>query len=361
MFKVRVSDQALGGIAGVFRSGMLGEGPKVEEFTIQMEKYLGCRNFIPLNSGTAALTLALRLADVEGGEVITTPFTMIATNVAIKAAGADPVFADIEENSVNISYASVANKITSRTRAIMCVHVGGIPCEMEKLRMFGKPLISDAAHAIGTIYKRNHIVHWADYTCFSFQSIKQLTTGDGGAIVVKDQEKYEKAEKLKWFGMTRKVPAGKTRLEHQMTADVLEWGYKYHMNDIAAAIGLANLPGLDESLQIASTNALFYQEHLKNMKGLRLLTIPLSKPSWFAFPILVEDREKFMKKMGEAGIETTPMWRRNDAYSTFIQMKPAHLPNMDRLQNQIVFLPVGWWVTMSDMQYIVDTIGEIYT
>lgn len=358
MFKVRISDQALGSLAGVFRSGMIGEGSKVEEFTQKMEKYLGCKNFIPLNSGTAALTLALRLVGVEGGEVITTPFTMIATNTAIKAAGAEPVFADIEENGVNISYASVANRITSRTRAIMCVHVGGIPCEMEKLRAFGKPLISDAAHAIGTMYERNHIVHWANYTCFSFQSIKQLTTGDGGAIVVKEQEKYERAEKLKWFGMTRKVPEGKTRLQHQMTADVPEWGYKYHMNDIAAAIGLANLPGLDDSLKIASTNALYYRENLKSVKGVTLPTIPRSKPSWFAFPIFIENREAFIVKMFERGIETTPMWRRNDEYSTFFKDGTYYMPNMFNLQHKIVFLPVGWWVTMADIQYIVECIRE---
>jgi dTDP-4-amino-4,6-dideoxygalactose transaminase len=358
MFKVRISDQALGGIAGVFRSGMLGEGPKVAEFKQHMEKYLGCRNFLPLSSGTAALALALRLVGVEGGEVITTPFTMIATNTSIKAAGADPVFADIEENNMNIYYASVANRITSRTRAIMCVHVAGIPCEMEKLRALGLPIISDAAHAIGTYYKRNHIVHWADYTCFSFQSIKQLTTGDGGAIVVKDDKQFERAERLKWFGMTRNVPEGKTRLQHQMTADVPEWGYKYHMNDIAAAIGLANLPGLDESLKVASSNALYYHENLKNVKGLTLPTIPLSKPAWFAYPVFVEDRERFMAKMLERKIETTPMWRRNDFYSTFPQMKPSNLPNMDRRQDHIVFLPVGWWVTMADMYHIVECIKE---
>lgn len=345
-------------VGEVLLSEMIGEGPKVVRFKQALESYLNCINLIPLNSGTAALTMALRLAGVEGGEVITTPFTMIATNVAIKAAGGIPIFADIEPNGVNICPVSVAKRVNKKTRAIMAVHVGGIPCEMKLLHEFGIPIISDAAHAIGTILRGFNIVHWADYTCFSFQSIKQLTTGDGGAIVVRDQRTYERAEKLKWFGMTRNIPEGLTRLQHQMSADVEEWGYKAHMNDIAAAIGLANLPGLNDALEYATRNAKFYQENLKEVEDIELPHIPeFSKPSWFAFPIFVNDRDRFMAKLAKAGIETTPMWRRNDEYTTFNGQGSGFLPNMTRLAKKIVFLPVGWWVTMDDMRYIIDVIG----
>ena len=135
MFKVYMSPKATKLVTQTLNSGMIGEGPRVVEFKKALEKRFKCDNLIPLNSGTSALTLALRLAGVEGGEVITTPFTMIATNVAIKAAGATPVFADIKKDSLNIDPEDVKNKITRKTRAIIAVHGGGIPCDMTQLRL----------------------------------------------------------------------------------------------------------------------------------------------------------------------------------------------------------------------------------
>ena len=356
MFKVRMSKEALKNVGRVFESGMIGEGPEVAKFTHKLEEYFECKNVIPLNSGTSSLTLALRLAGVGGGEVITTPFTMIATNVTIKATGAEPIFADIEEDNVNISIESIRSKITSRTRAIILTHVAGIPCRMDKALTLGLPIISDAAHAIGTYYQGVHISHWADYSCFSFQSIKHLTTGDGGAIIVKDDAKYRLAEKLKWFGMTRVIPKGKTRLQHQMTTDVEEWGYKFHMNDISAAIGLANLKDLNSTITRHWHNALYYRSELHDIDGLSLPTIPFgSEPSWFAFPLFVERRDDFIQMMIEKGIETTPMWRRNDEYTTF-KREGTPLPNMTKLQDKIVFIPVGWWLSWEDREYIVNTI-----
>ena len=351
MFKVATADNAWEYVKKTLDSGMIGEGPKVVEFKQALEDRFACKNLLPLNSGTSALTLALRLANVEGGEVITTPFTMIATNVAIKAAGAKVVFADIEPNSVNISVESIKKKITSKTRAIVVVHVGGISCDMEGLKKLKIPIISDAAHAIDTYYHRKHISHWADYTCFSFQSIKQLNTGDGGAIVIKDKRKYELAERLKWFGMSRIVPKGMTRLQHQMTADVKEWGYKMHMNDISASLGLANLDLLDGISFKQRDNAKYYLDHLEGLPSIPADCIP----SWWAFYILVKNRPHFIKYMAEQGIETTPMWRRNDEYSCF---KKANLPNMTALQKKIIFIPVGWWLTEKDKQHIVKTIAN---
>lgn len=358
MFRVRMAKQAASKVAQVLNSGMVGEGPKVAEFTEKLKRRFGCYNLIPLNSCTSAITLALRLAGAEGGEVISTPFTMVATNVAIRAAGAKVVFADIEENGVNISIDSIKEKITPKTRAVVVTYVGGIPCEMEKLQNLGVPVIADAAQAVGTYYKGLHISNYADYSCFSFQSIKQLTTGDGGAITIADSEKYELAEKLKWFGMTRKVPEGMTRLQHQMTADVEDWGYKYHMNDIAAAIGLANLELLNGTLKKHNNNATYFLTKLPNTPGIRLPLYPkYSIPSWYAFYLFVDDRESFMKFMEEKGIETTPMWRRNDEYSAF-KGDNIYLPNMTKLQNKIVFIPVGWWLSRYDLTYIVHHIKE---
>ena len=358
MFKPAISNKAAQYVSKTMESGMIGEGPRVEEFKEQLQKRFYSNNIILTNSGTSALTLALRLTGVAGYEVITTPFTMIATNVAIMAAGATPVFADINENNVNISVEDIKKKITKRTKAIIVVHVGGVPCDMEELKELGIPIISDAAHAFETYYHGKHISTWADYTMFSFQSIKHLNTGDGGALVVKDKAKYELGEKLKWFGMSRKVPEGMTRLEHQMTADVEDWGYKFHMNDIAASIGLANLKIVDQVIYKQTDNADFYLRNLPNLPSLP----SDSFPSWWAFYLLVDKREDFIRYMANEGIETTPMWRRNDEYSVFnkayeglLYSKPI-LPNMNKLEKKIVFIPGGWWLKEKERRHIVDCI-----
>lgn len=360
MFNAKISRTVGSALTELMASGFIGEGEKVVAFTKKLEEYFGCKNLLLLNSCTSAITLACRLLNLKpGDEVISTPFTMIATNVALMPFGVKIVWADINEDNVNISVDSIRKSITSKTKAIVVTHVGGQPCDMEKIQSFGIPIISDCAHAIDTVYKGEHISHWADFSCFSFQAIKQLNTGDGGAIVIKNPELFERAEKLKWFGMTRKVPEGMTRLEHQMTADVEEWGYKFHMNDIAATIGLCNFECLDDVTSTNVDNAEYYLNELKDLKGIKLPSINSEDLScWWAFYILVDEREKLMKFLEERGIITTPMWRRNDRYSVFSKDFPKHLPNMTALQNKILFIPVGWWVTKQDREFIVKSIKE---
>jgi perosamine synthetase len=340
MFKVYMSSEAILEASLTLHSGMIGEGNKVVEFKKKLEEFFNCNNVILLNSCTSALTLALRLCDIKpGDEVISTPFTMIATNVTIMTTGAKIVWADIEPDTFNISYEDIKKKITNKTKAIVLTHVGGMPCDMEEIGKLGIPIIADCAHAVGSYYKGEHISHWAEYSCFSFQSIKHLTTGDGGCIVIRDKDKYELAEKLKWFGMTRKVPEGKTKLEHQMEADVEEWGYKFHMNDIAASIGLKNIEHLPAILRRHKENAEYYCGKL----GININKEKES--SWWLFPILSYNRKELILKMNNAGIEVSPMWRRNDEYSTFSEFRGQKLSNMDFIQDKILFIPVGWWLT----------------
>jgi dTDP-4-amino-4,6-dideoxygalactose transaminase len=360
MFNAKISPKVGEALVELMKTGFIGEGEKVVEFTQKIKKHFKCKNVLLLNSGTSALTMAGRLLNLKpGDEIISSPFTMIATNVAFMPFGVKIVWADINENDVNVSVDSIRKKITPNTKAIVVTHVGGVPCNMKKLKEFNIPIVSDCAHSIDTYYQGEHISNWADYSCFSFQSIKQLNTGDGGAIVIKDNEQYERAERLKWFGMTRIVPEGMTRLEHQMTADVPEWGYKFHMNDISATIGITNLECLNDVTNIQINNANFYLKELKDLRGIKLPVIEEgSVPDWWAFYIFVDERVKLMKFLEDKGVITTPMWRRNDRYTTFNFRDQKPLPNMDSLQNKILFIPVGWWVTKKDREYIVKLIKE---
>lgn len=360
VFNTKISHNVGSALNELMAGGFIDEGKKVVEFTEKLENYFGCKNLLLLNSCTSAITLAARLIGLQpGDEVVSTPFTMIATNVALMPFGVKIVWADINENDVNISVDSVRKSITPRTKAIIAVHVGGLSCNMEGLQSLGLPIISDCAHAIDTIYHGEHISKWADYSCFSFQATKQLNTGDGGALVIRNDAQFARAEKLKWFGMSRKVPEGMTRLEHQMTADIEEWGYKMHMNDIAATIGLANFECLDDVTSSNVDNAEFYLEELKNIKGITLPDIEKdSFPAWWGFYIFTDEREKLMEFLKKKGITTTPMWRRNDKYTAFHEDFPKELPNMNRLQNKILFIPSGWWLTKKDREYIVESIKE---
>lgn len=360
MFNAKISNRLTSALSDLLATGFIGEGERVVEFTKKLEEYFSCQNLLLLNSCTSALTLAGRLLNLKpGDEIISSPFTMVATNVAFMPFGVKIVWADINADDVNISFESVKSKVTDKTKAIVVTHVGGLPCAMVNMRKLGIPIISDCAHAIDTYYDGEHISHWADFSCFSFQAIKQLNTGDGGAIVIKDKKLFERAEKLKWFGMSRKVPEGMTRLQHQMTADVEEWGYKMHMNDINATIGLTNFECLNDVTSIQVENAEFYLQELRDLPG---ITLPRwehnSFPSWWAFYVLADKRKELMEFLEKKGVVTTPMWRRNDQYTCFKTAKPKKLPNMDALQDKILFIPVGWWLTKNDKEYIVECIKE---
>jgi perosamine synthetase len=245
-------------IAGVLESGWIGEGPAVKEFELALAQRIAAPNATALNSCTSAIQLALRLAGVEpGDEVITTAMTCAATNMPILLAGAMPVWADICPSTGNISPQSISEKITEKTRAIMVVHWGGYPCDMDSIAEIaarkGIPIIEDAAHALGSTYRDKNIGTHADYVCFSFQAIKAITTGDGGALVCREPAALERARSLKWFGIDR----DKRVVNDYNIADwdILEPGYKYQMNDIAATIGLSQLPYLDDVIAQRRHNA----------------------------------------------------------------------------------------------------------
>lgn len=353
LFKVAMSTHASKMVGDVLSSGMIGEGPKVKEFQKKMCDRFKNDQLVMLNSCTSAITLALRLCDIKpGDEVISTPFTMIATNCAIANFGAKIVWADLEKDSLNASISDIKLKITKKTKAIVVTYVAGVPMDLKDLAT-DTPVIVDAAHAIDSYYYKRHVANWGEYVCFSLQAIKQLTTGDGGILAIDDPDQYKRAEKLKWFGMSREVPNDMTRLEWQMVQDINEYGYKFHMNDIAATIGLSNLDCLDELLNINYSNSQYY---IQNLPDKLLFNVPTtSDPSWWVFPIRVKNRQKMMNVLQNNEIECSPMWKRNDKYLMFKDSQ-TNLPNMDKLENEVLFIPVGWWVTEENREKIVKTI-----
>ena len=252
LFKPRITEEAIASVADVLRSGWIGLGPKTAEFEAAFAEMVGANYAVGVNSATAGLHLAMVLAGVgPGDEVITTPLTFVSTNHAILYQGATPVFADVRPETGNIDPDSVASLITDKTRAIVCVHYGGYPCEVDTLYgladRHGLTLIEDAAHACGSSCFGSPIGSLG-LAVFSFHAVKNLPVGDGGMVTVQNEADYRRLKRLRWLGIDKDTysrtvaDTGRYAWEY----DVPEVGFKYHMNDIAAAIGLAMLKQLPE-------------------------------------------------------------------------------------------------------------------
>lgn len=366
LFKTYSSPTVPDLIAEVCESGIVGEGEYVARFAKELGTLFGNPNTLPVNSCTSALHLALKCLGVgPGDEVISTPFTMAATNLAILYCGAKIVWADINPESLFIDYSEVERKITSKTKAIMATAVGGsVDDSIRILGTWGVPLVLDCAHALTSKYIQpvgmGHVSLWADLACFSFQSIKTLQTGDGGALVTRKQEHYDYAEKMKWFGMTRKRTPGAGGLQHQMSIDIADCGYKYQMNNVAAAIGLANLPGALRNADETRKNSGILFSELKDLPGLSFLQAGYySDPDWWVFGILADRREELIEWLNTLGISSSPLWRRNDKHSVFSEFN-CSLPAMDSVEDKILFVPNGWWLSEQDLHRVVDGIKSFY-
>jgi dTDP-4-amino-4,6-dideoxygalactose transaminase len=362
LFKVHLPDTVLEPLAATLFSGYIGQGPRVEEFERALAPWFGSQNVLTVNSGTSALQLALRLANVEyGDEVVTTPMTCTATNTPIMAMGAKIVWADIDPQTGNIDPLDVERKISGKTRAIMAVHWGGYPCDMDQLNAIGKhyniKIIEDAAHAFGAKYHGQPIGSHSDFVCFSFQAIKHLTTVDGGAVVCRSTDAYKRGKLLRWYGIDREAERKDLRCEE----DVKEWGYKFHMHDVAATIGLHQLESVADVLRRHRANAAYYIERFTGCGGFRLLDYCSDRESaYWLFTIRVPERQRFMEEMKKAGVMVSQVHSRNDLHTMFLEFK-RNLPGLNEFSAEHVSIPVGWWLTEDQRKYVADSIVGFFS
>lgn len=306
LFNTTVTDEGKRLVTETLNKTFISAGNMADKFEHSLKPWIG--KAVTVNSGTAALHLALECANVRGGEVILPSQTFIATGLAIIQAGATPVFADIDYMTGNIDPKSIIEKITNKTKAILPVHWGGNPCNMDEIIQIAKKykllVIEDAAHAFGAIYKGRNIGEISDYTCFSFQAIKTLTTGDGGAICALTDDTVKRLKKLRWFNIDR--DDDKPDILGERVYNSSEMGYKYHMNDIAASLGVGNLMEVGNKIDRHRQIAKLYDESLKNVNGITLFDRQNDRVSsdWL-FGFHVERREDFIRMMKSEGIPTS--------------------------------------------------------
>ena len=359
IFSVYVSEEAVERVGATLRSGYLGEGPVVKEFELALKKIGGIPYPVALNSGTSALHLALVITGVKAqDEVITTAQTMMATGHAILQQQARPVFADIQYQTGNIDSGDIEHRITDKTKAIIVVHWAGYPCDLDEIHAVAKKhnltVIEDAAHALGAFYKSQPIGQISPFTCFSFQAIKHVTCGDGGALAVLTESKYREALRRRWYGIDRAMR--KPSILGEPEWNVTETGFKYHMNDVAASIGLANLKYLPQLLKRRAQIAVFYRRSLKNVQGITLLESKSDRASanWL-FTMHVEKRENFVRMMSSKGIEVSVVHLRIDENDIF-GGKRGDLVNLNKFNSTQISIPIHNLLSDDDVSYIVDSI-----
>lgn len=339
----------------ILYSGYIAEGETVVKFEQRLAELLGNPYCLTVNSGTAALHIALNLIGVtKGDEVISTALTAEPTNTTIALTGAKVIFADVELNTGLISPESIEKHINKNTKAIMVVHYAGMVCDLDKINQISEkyniPVIEDAAHAFLSKYNGKYTGNNAPYTCFSFQAIKHLTTIDGGLICLKNEEEYTKARKMRWFGLDKRV----ARLESNIT----EAGYKYHMNNVNATVGLVQLEYLNQNVFKYIENGKYFDEALKNIAGLTLIPYHNNtEPSYWLYTMQVEKREDFVKMMADNGIAASPLHLRNDKHSVFNAL-PNQTPNLDEFYEKFVHIPCGWWIGEQERAFIVEIIKK---
>lgn len=362
LFKVHIDKElALEELGKVFDSGFLNEGETVLEFTRGLEILLETDRVVPLNSCTSAITLALHVSKIGAGdEVITPSQTCIATNTPILDVGAVPIFADIEIDTATLNPHKLERLITDKTKAIICVDWAGMPPYLDRLQQicdgYGLTLIQDAAQALGSTFKGKPVCHSADFTCYSFQAIKHLTTGDGGALVCRNKEDYEAAKRLKWFGIDKENNIRKERWEgERWKEDVFEAGFKYNMTNIDAAIGLSQLPHFKKILATHQKNAVLYAKLFENNPKIIPLRYPdNSLPSFWTYVVILSDsldRDKILQELNEAGIQAGLMHAPNHYYSCF-NGKHVECQDTNYFYEHQISLPCGWWLQKEDIRYI---------
>ena len=338
-------------------SGFIGQGPKVDEFELALSEYFHNKHIVTVNSGTSALQLALRLANVGyGDEVISTPMTCTASNMPILAAGAKIVWADVDPVTGLISKESIAEKITSKTKAIIMVHFGGIPCDIDGINKLAKEhdikTIEDGAHAMGSEYNGQKIGNHSDFVMFSLQAIKHITTVDGGLLLCQSKKDYERAKLLRWYGIDRDTPRKDFRCEE----NIVEYGYKFHMNDICATIGIEQLKYVKGIVKKHADHATRYDTELSNTENVKL--IPKNEnnfsSSWL-YTIHVKNRDEFMDYMNNNLITTSKVHERNDLHDAFSDSR-IDLPGLSKFCETQISIPVGWWLTEEQVTYIIQKI-----
>lgn len=307
-------------------------GPMVQQFEIDFCDHFKLKNMVAVSNGTIALQMAIKTLELKG-EIITSPFTWIATVSAIKWEGCKPVFADIDPETLNIDPSKIEKLINSDTVAIMPVHVFGNPCKVEEIRQialkYKLKIIYDAAHAVGSVYSGSSLLEHGDISATSFHATKLLNTAEGGGCITKSPELHEKLKRIRFFG-------------HDDAKNVVEDGFNGKMTEVHAALGLANLRYIEEVLDDRKKKNLLYKKYLKDVSGIRFQTINIEECNCSYFPVIFESQKKLHHALNALNeVNVFPRRYFYPSANTFNRVVDyASCPYAEDISNKILCLPL---------------------
>ena len=365
-----IDDTEIEAVSQVLASKWISTGNRVREFERAFAEYLGVKHAIAVSSCTAALHLSLVVAEIgSGDEVITTPYTFTATAEAIRYVGAKPVFVDIHPDTLNIDTSKIEQAITSRTKAILPVHIAGIPCDMDTLRDISQNhnlmLIDDAAHAIPVEYKGQHIGAIGDLSAFSFYANKNLTTAEGGMITTNSDAFAKPLRTMRLHGINKDAWARQSQ-RNIWRYDIATEGYKYNMTDIQAAMGLCQLMKLNKQHERRRNFAQIYQTELAKFPQIRTPVSPDNprEHAWHLYIIQLQtgNRDAFVEALSEANIECSVHYiplHLFDFYQDQYGYRVGDFPCAEAAFEGVVSLPLHPGLTEEEIHIVIDEIGKL--
>lgn len=374
-WKIHLSDIDLGqeeiqGVTKVLQSRWLSMGPVTQQFEDEFAQYLGVRHTFGVSSGTAALHIAHKAAEIKNGdEVIVPALTFAATANSVLYCGAKPVFADIIGlDDFNISPNDILEKITPKTKAITVVHYGGFPCDMNAIMEIaedhGLRVIEDAAHAIGAGYQGKKCGTIGDVGCYSFFANKNLVTGEGGLVITDNDELGEKIMVMRSHGMTSRTWDRHTG--HAYGYDVISLGFNYRINEIASALGIVQLKKLDANNEKRGEIAAGYRKRLGSISGISVpFKYSTENSSYHIFPVLLSEgisRKAFIDRLKECGIQTSIHYRPIHLFTYYQKLfgfKEGMLPLTEFVGEHEVTLPLHPMMNEADINYVISCINDI--
>lgn len=363
----QVGEEELSAVQEVFLSHWLGMGAQVKKFEDAISEFLGGdprSEVIAVNTGTTALHLTLEAIGVgPGDEVIVPSLTFVAIAQAIASLGATPVFCEVEETTLNPNVQDAMRCFSSRTKAVVPVHYRGMPCDLGSLLPWAKEhrlrVVEDAAHAFGSHHQGQRIGSFGDITCFSFDPIKNITCGEGGAIVTRDRELAECLRRKRILGIDKDTWS---RYHNQRVwfYDVMEQGFRYHMSNINAAIGLTQLSKFDRMNHRKIAIAQRYDESFSKLPGIHLLKTNYDGLALFTYIIRIVngERDQLMEFLKEQGVDSGVHYIPVHHFSHFQKFATRALPTTDKLYQQIVTLPLFPDMTDSQTEQVIRSVVQ---